>query len=133
MDPRLAWEDDQLRVVLAPTGAVVEVAVSRDALGLPVWRRVSTQDPEAAALKRASGWKEICAELGLEPHQWRQAHEAARRRVDPLPVDYDPWGRPCAFSLAIRAWVHRNTLPARAHDLVRRADRPARSRAGSAA
>lgn len=66
---------------------------------------------------KVSGWKDICAAVGYEPNQWRRLRDAARRRVDPLPIYYDPFGRPTADPAALREWFDANTLPLAQHEL----------------
>ncbi|MCC6551402.1 MAG: hypothetical protein IT372_00075 [Polyangiaceae bacterium] len=67
--------------------------------------------------QKVSGWKEICAAVGLEPNQWRRLREAARRAVNPLPIYYDPFGKPTADPLALLEWVRAHTLPLAQHEL----------------
>jgi len=118
--PRIGFQDDEggLRVVIVEEGPVVEVAAGKDAMGHPVWRRVTLEDPATIRLRKIEGWKDLCAAAGLQPAQWRRLYEAARRtNGDPLMIHYDAWDNPWAYEYVMVAWLERNNRTARARDL----------------
>ena len=53
------------------------------------------------AQTRVTGWKDLCAVMGLEPSQWRKAHRAALRGE--LPIFYDRFGKPTAVVGELKA------------------------------
>ncbi|WP_437279326.1 hypothetical protein WME90_01860 [Sorangium sp. So ce375] len=123
--PRVAWTDDAggIRVVILQEGPVVEVASATDAMGAPLWRRVSTDDPSEVRLRKIEGWKAICVASGLEPSQWKQVLRASRRRVDPLNVQYDAFDRPFVYEVVLRDWLARGQRSSRAYHLEKAAER----------
>jgi hypothetical protein len=123
----VAWEDESagIRVVIAQQGPVIEVRSGHDAMGAPLWRRVSTDDPAEVRLRKIEGWKDIAAAAGLQPAQWRQVLKASRRRVDPLNVQYDPFDNPFVYEVVLRDWLARGTRSARSFDAERAATRAA--------
>lgn len=55
------------------------------------------------------GWKDICARLGGVSEDTAKRYE--KIKTDPLPILYDRFGKPRAFSTAIDAWNDRGLIP----------------------
>lgn len=55
------------------------------------------------------GWKDIAQACEVSEDT---VQRASKRNRDPLPVDYDAFGRPWIYRAALAAWLRRNNMAA---------------------
>lgn len=98
-----------IRVVVTPSGPIVELADGRNALGETRWvKALVIADRRGLGEPVLEGWKEISQALGCSV---RSAVRYARENYGPLPVMYDLRGRPYILRSLLRAWLTSRCTP----------------------